>query len=155
MATGGVLGNGTKVAYSLASPMAFVRIGQVMNIDEFISLVRDKVDTTVYGTGFIRTNRPGMADPFTVKLSIMADLDPATSPAHSQMFTFQENGTVTWWRIEVPTSDAQTAFRAWEFQGYVEEVTLELPIDDNQKMSLSITYSGNLARYNPAASAIT
>lgn len=155
MATGGVLGNGTKVAYSLTSPMSFVRLGQVMNIDEFISLVRDKVNTTVYSTGFVRTTRPGMADAFTMKLSVMADLDPSTSPAHDKMFVFQAAGTVVWWRIEVPASDAQTAFASWEFRGYVEECTLELPIDDNQKMTVSITYSGDLSRYAPAATQIT
>lgn len=162
MALQGVLGNGTKLAYSVSSPVSWTRVGQLQNIDEFLALIPEDVDTTVYSTSNIRTSMPGMIEPPEGRFTCLADFDPATSPSHETIRQYQSGsgyatqGAVIWWRIEAPVNRAQTLFRAWEFEAYIKDFTPSLPIDDAQKLEFSIRFSGTgIGVYPVGASQIT
>lgn len=155
MAQGGVIGNGSKVGYSIGSPTSYTKIGQLMDISKFISLIRNLVDTTIHSTSFVMSSIPGMAPTPEVTLKILADFDTATGPTLETLRGFQNNSTTgIWFRIEVPVQGSQTTFRAWEFQGSVREFTPTVQIASVESVQLTITYGGNLAVYNAAASVL-
>lgn len=152
MATGGNIGNGSKLGYSLTSPTSYVRVGQIMDTPKWITLVRNLVDTTVHSTSFVMTSIPGMAPTPEVQIKLLADFDTVTSPTHETLRGFQTNGTSVWWRLEVPVQPAQTTFRAWEFLGTVREYTPTIQIAAVQTIMVTITFGGSLSVYNAAAS---
>lgn len=161
MALLGVLGNGTKVGFSISSPVSWTRVGQLKNIDEFLALIPEDVDTSVYSTSNIRTSMPGMIEPPEFRCTCLADFDPTTMPSHETIRQYQggsgyaTQGTVIWWRIEVPVNRAQSSFRAWEFEGYVKDFNPSLPLDDAQTLEFSVRFSGTgIGVYPPGASAI-
>ena len=156
MALGGVLGNGSKIAYSSSSPVSWTRVAQLANIDKFISLVANLVDTTVYSTSRIMTQMAGMIPAPTVEMTLEADLDPSTCASQEALRSLQDSGATIWWRIEVPVNRAQSSFRAWEFRGFVQNWSPELPIADRQMIKVTIVFDGDgVAVYNPGASQIT
>lgn len=155
MATGGVLGNGTKVGFSATSPVSWTRVGQLMDISKFLQLVANLVDTTVHSTSNIMTTMPGMIPAPDTELMLLADHDAATSPSHESLRAYQVAGTTIYWRFEVPVNRAQTSFRAWEFQGFVKEYSLDTKIADKQTTKVTITFAGGYSVYPAGASAIT
>lgn len=156
MATGGNIGNGTKVAYSGSSPVTWVPVAQLLDIPQFISLISNDVDTTVHSTSRIMTSMPGMIPVPEIQLELLADLDQSTTASHEALRTYQSAGTTIWWRVEIPTNRTQTLFRAFEFQAYVKEWTPDATkIAEAQKLKVVLRYGGNLAVYNAAASAIS
>lgn len=161
MATLGVLGNGSKIGYSITSPVSYVRVAQLMNIDKFIELVANVVDTTVMGTSNIMTGMPGMIPIPTFEFTLLADFDQATTASHETLRQYQAGsglstaGATIWFRIEVPVNRAQSSFRAWEFQGFVNGFSPSVPIGDKQSVKMVVVFSGNLAVYNAGASIIS
>lgn len=156
MATGGNIGNGTKVAYSSSSPVSWIAVAQLLDIPQFLTLVSNDVDTTVHSTSRLMTSMPGMIPVPEVQLELLADLDQSTTASHETLRTLQSAGTTIWWRVEIPTNRTQTTFRAFEFQAYVKEWTPDATkIAEAQKLKVVLRYAGNLAVYNAAASAIT
>lgn len=156
MATGGVLGNGTKVAYSAASPVSWTRVAQLQDIPKFLELIADDVDTTVHSTSRVRTSMGGMIPPPEIELDLLLDLDPSTTPSHDALLTLQGNGLTYWWRIEVPTDRLQTStkFKSWEFQAYVKSFQISTKIDEPQKATAVLRYAGGLSNYAIGSSAI-
>lgn len=150
MATGGVLGNGTKVGFSTSSPVSWTRVGQLMNIDSFLSLVPADVDTTVYSTSNIMTSMPGMIDTPEMAFTVLSDWNPSTSAAQETLRQYQSGsglstaGSTLYWRVEVPTDRGQTSslFRAWEFQAFVKDMTPNIPIGDKQTTQFTVRFAG-------------
>jgi hypothetical protein len=151
MATGGVLGNGTKVGISSSgtSPITYTKVGQLMDIPTWLQLIAADVDTTVHGTSNIKTSMPGMIDPPDFGMMLLSDHDPSTSPTHETLRKAQQgSGDVTagndiYFRVEIPVNRQQTLFRAWNFAAYVKEYTPSAPIDDKQTTQVTVRYSGS------------
>ena len=158
MALQGVLGNGSKFGYSATSPVSYTKVGQLMNIDKFIELIANIIDTTVHSTSNIMTGMPGMIPIPTFELTLLADFDQATSPTHETLRNYSAGSgsalasTVIYFRAEVPVNRAQTSFRAWEFQGFVNGFSPSVPIGDKQTLKIVIVFAGGLSVYNAAAS---
>lgn len=156
MALGGNIGNGTKVAFSAASPVSWVRVAQLLDVPQFIALVANDVDTTVHSTSRLMTSMPGMFPVPEVALDLLADLDETTCTSHETLRGYQAAGTTIWWRVEIPTTRDQSKFRAFEFQGYVKEWTPDATkIADAQKLKVTIRYGGGLSVYAAGTSSIT
>lgn len=155
MATGGVLGNGTKVAYSAASPANWIRIGQLMDIPKFIQLIANLVDTTVHSTSNIMTTMPGMIPAPDIEIMLLADNDETTSVTHEFLRTAQDSGATNYYRIEVPTNRAQTKFRPFEFQAFVKEYSIDTKIADKQTTKITLTYAGGYSVYPASSGSIT
>lgn len=161
MALQGVLGNGSKIGFSAASPVAWTRVGQVMNFDKVLELIANIVDTTVMGTSNIMTGMAGMIPIPTYEFTVLADLDTATSPSHESLRQYSagsglsQAGTVLYFRSEFPVNRAQTSFRAFEFQGFVNGYALSAPIGDKQSIKFTVVFSGGYSVYPPAASAMS
>lgn len=154
MAVDGVMGNGVKVGYAATSPTTWIGVSQVLDV-EIPGLVADKIPTTVHGGVYKRSMR-GLLDVSPAKIMLLADLDPATTASHTALQTLQAAGTTVWWRIEVPSNRARTAYAAFEFQGYVETWTPKAPIEGRQEIEVTVSFDGtSFTRYNPAASAIS
>lgn len=154
MATGGVLGNGTKVAYSSTSPVSWTRVTQVLEVG-FPGLEPDEVETTVHSTSKYRRFMPGMIDVTEMTLTLEADLDEGTSPTHDALFDFNAAQTTIWWRIEVPVDREQSEFTAFEFQGWVKNFNVATPIDDKQTIEVTVRFDGDsFTKYAAGAGAI-
>lgn len=155
MAVDGLLGNGVKVAYSAASPVSWIRIPQVLNVT-IPGLEFDEVETTVHSTGGLRRHIPGLGDVTEMELELLADLDETTTASFNALFNFQAARTTVWWRIEVPTTRAQTKFTAFEFQGFVKTWSVDPPIDDRQVLTVSVRFDGtSFSKLAAGASVIT
>jgi hypothetical protein len=144
MAIGGVLGNGSKVGYSATSPVTFVRVAQLRDIPQFISLISNVVDTTVHSSSRLMTSMPGMIPAPEIGLDLLSDINPATTASHETLRTYQESGLTIFWAIEVPSDRTQSAFRRWEFQAYVKEWTLSTKIAEPQSTKVTLVYAGGL-----------
>jgi len=151
MALLGVLGNGCKIAFSSSSPVSWTRVPQLMSIDSFLSLVPADVDVTVYGTSNLMQSMPGMIDPPEMQFTCLADHNPATAPALDSLRQYQSGsghanaGATIYWRVEVPTDRGQTSslFRAWEFRGFVKDLTNSVPIGDKQTTQYTVRFSAD------------
>ena len=160
MALQGVLGNGSKVGFSAASPVTYTRVGQLMNIEKFIELVANIVDTTIHSTSNIMTGMPGMIPIPTFEFTLLADFDPATSPTHESLRQYSAGSglstasTVLYFRVEVPVLRSQTSFRAWEFQGFVNGYSPSVPIGDKQTVKLTVVFAGGYVVSSVAGSSL-
>lgn len=162
MATGGILGNNTKVAFSASSPVSWTRVTQLIDIPELPQLVTDDVDVDTHGPSAIMRSMPGKIPCPEINLILLADPDQATSPSHETLRKYQSAsgdalaGTTIWWRIEWPANRQMTAFRSMEFQGFVKEFTGSTPKDDKQTTAVTIRFDGDgIAVYNSGATQIT
>ena len=141
MATGGVLGNGTKVGYSSSSPVTYTRITQVLEVT-FPTMAPDKVDKTTHGSSKYKKNFPGMIEVGDLVVRVLADHDQATTTDHRALWDLRDNQTEVWWGIEIPTNRAQSRWKLFEFYGYVGDITNGTPIDDKQTIEFTIVHSG-------------
>lgn len=152
MATGGVLGNGSKVGYSAGSPVSYTRITQVLEI-EIPTIVYDEIEKTVHSTGGFKSFMPGLADVTPMKITLLSDLDGATSPTHRQLRNYCIARTTVFFRVEIPVQRGQTTFLAIEFQGYVKEWMPKAPIGDKQTTEVTVRFDDtSFAVYEPGSS---
>jgi len=144
MALGGNIGNGTKVAYSAASPVAWSKVAQLLDVSKFLSLVANDVDTTVHSTSRIMTSMPGMFPVPEIDLDLLADLNETTSPSQEALRNYQANGTTLYWRVEIPTDRAQTLFRGFEFQAYLKswDLSKTTQIANRQEIAAILKFAG-------------
>jgi hypothetical protein len=153
MATGGVLGFGTKVAYSDTSPVSWTAVPQVKDI-KFPGLTPDEVETTVHGTLPFKRFMSGLIDVSEMVLTLETDL--ASNSVHRYLRQLQLAGTTVWWRIEVPENRAKTSWVAFEFQGWVKNWVPSTPLADVQTLEVSIRFDGtDFVMYAPGASQIS
>lgn len=156
MALGGYINNGVKIAYSISSPLSWLRIGQVLEAP-VLGITREKVDSTVHGTSQFMRSMPGMIEVQDFAMKLLGDLNPSTSAAHDAMRTYTLSGATIWFRIEIPVDRAQTQFRAFEFQAWVQEwmVNSTDPKGRNEIDTTVVFDSDSWTVYAPAASAIS
>jgi hypothetical protein len=153
MASGGVLGFGTKVAFSNSSPVSWTAVPQILDIT-FPGLNPDEVETTVHGTLPYKRFMRGLID--VSELTLTLELDLASNSVHRTLRTLQLNGTTVWWRIEVPENRERTSWVAFEFQGWVKSWVPSTPIADKQTLEVSIRFDGtDFAMYAPGTSQIS
>lgn len=155
MATGGVDGNGVKVAYSLTSPISWVTVPQLL--DESIpTFSSDEIDTTVHSTSKYKRSIPGMITVGDFTFKVLADLDEVTTPSHNALAQLNVDGTTVWWRVEIPTNREKTRFKAWEFQGYIKEFKPSAAIGAREEIDVTVKFDGtSFTRYAAGASAIS
>ena len=156
MATGGVLGNGVKVAYSAASPVSWLAIGQVLDT-KIPTYVRDKVNITTHSTtNDLKRYMSGMIEVGDMELSVLQDLDETTSTDQDALWDDNQTGVPMWWRVEIPTTRARDKFVAFEFQGNVASFEPSTPIEDKQTLRVVIRFDGTtLTKYPAGTSAIS
>ena len=156
MATGGILSNGVKVGYSASSPVSWISVGQILNV-EIPGLEPEEVETTVHGTSNFRRFMRGMIDVTEMTVTCLGDLDEVTSAAYDALFDYQALGTTLWWRVEVPVDRAQTEYTAFVFQGWVKNwrpVVGEPGV--RQELEFSVRFDGtDFSKQLAGASAIT
>jgi len=153
MAQGGVLGFGTKVAFSSTSPTTWTQVPQLLELG-FPGFEPDEVETTVHGSLPYRRNIRGLIDVGEMTLRVQADL--ASNSVHRQLRQLQLAGTTVWWRIEAPENREKTSWVGFEFQGWVKNWVLETPIDDQQTIEITVRFDGtDFAMYAPGASQIS
>lgn len=153
MATGGVLGNGCKAAYSLNSPLSWTAVTQLIDLS-FPSWVADRVNKDTHSTtNKLHRNMPGMITVGDPGFTTLGDMDPATSPDWDQIRQWNIDGTKVWWRFEVPTNRAKTLFRGLEFEASVAEIVPAVPIADKQTSATKLMFEGDDVYWDAAAGA--
>ena len=154
MAASGVLGNGTKVGFSNSSPVTWTKVAQLMEV-VIPGLEPDEVDTTVHTAQKFMRSMPGMIKVTEMSMTLLADLDPATTPSHETLRTLNASQATIYWRVEVPVNRAQTSFRAFEFQGWVKNYVTQPPIRDKQTSVVTVVFDDTaFSLLGPGASAM-
>lgn len=155
MALGGMIGNGTKVGYSAGSPVTYIGIGQLADVD-IPGIERAAIDSTVHSANIYERTMPGMAKISPLTLTVESDLNPTTSAALDACRNYCVAGTTIYWAVEVPVDRAQSAFRRFEFQGYVRSWKPTAPIKDRQTTQVIVEFDDTtFGVYAPGASVIT
>jgi hypothetical protein len=153
MANGGVGGNGVRVGFSASSPVSWTSIGQLADAD-IPGLLRDKIPSSVHGSGFKR-HMPGMKEVPDLNMLLLADLNPATLAAHSALKTHLEAGTTLWWRFEVPEDRDAGSCIAFEIQGWLQKWQPKAPLEGRQEIETAIVFDGtSLTKYPDGAFAL-
>lgn len=149
MATGGQLGSGVQVAYSLNnSPQTWIEITQIM--DAVIPQVeRDRVESTVHGVTSLRTYIPGLGDVRDGELTLLANL--STGGVHLALQQLERSQDTIWVRFEVPdTSNLSTTnFFAVQLQARVSGWTLDTPIDGAKTIKVLLQFQDNFMTQQP------
>ncbi len=141
MAQGGVIGNGTKVGFSSASPLSYTTIPQVLDVPALSGLVAAEIDTTVHNTvSNVLRNMPGMSTVAPLKVVILYDGDEATTAAYSTLFDLKNAGTTVYWRVEVPTTRAKSKWKPFIFQGWIKSYNVMPPLKDKQTLEIEIVF---------------
>lgn len=155
MAQGGMIGNGVKVAYAAASPITWVPVGQILNVD-IPGLNPDEVETTVHSTSPWKRFIRGMIDVGEMTLTLLTDLDEGTSTDQDALFDYQAAGTTLYWRVEVPVDREQSEFTGFEFQAWVKKYAPKTPIEGRQELEVSVRFDGDyFLKFAAGASQIT
>jgi hypothetical protein len=150
MAQGGVLGFGTKVGFSTTSPVSWTKIPQVLELTP-PSLEAETVDITVHGTLPYRRSMRGLIRAAQMQMTLLADM--SASSVHRTLKQMQESGVTVWWRIEAPEDRPMTQWAAMEFQGVVSRWEHQTPIDDAQKIVVTVDPDASaFVTYDPGAS---
>jgi hypothetical protein len=146
MAADGMIGNGSKVAYSNASPTSWQKVGQLLNLDG-LEFSRGKVDRTVHSASMYKRNLPGMAEVSDLTLEILADPDEAQT--HGTLQNALRNlciaGTNVYWRVEVPVQRdlATTEYKPYEFRGWVQRFKHATPREEGQVFNVSVCFDSD------------
>lgn len=158
MAEDGMIGNGVKIAYSAASPVSWLGIGQVLECAG-LGIERDKVDRTVSSALIYKRSLPGMAEVRPLELTILADPDEGSADQGVRQKALRDyvvSGTTIWFRIEVPVDRTQSAFKPFEYQGYVRSWEMATPIENRITFQIIVEYdSDSFTEYDAGASAIS
>lgn len=152
MAQSGVIGNDTRVGYSASSPVAWTRIGQLLNVD-VPGLAQDEIETTVHSSGGFKRFMRGLKDVTEMRMTLLADLDETTDVTQDALFDYQAAGTTLWWRIEIPTARDLTKYTGIEFQGFVKDWLPKAPIEGRQELEVSVRFDGTSFTKYPAGAA--
>ena len=148
-ATGGQLGSGVQVAYSLNnSPQTWIEIPQIM--DAVIPIVtRERVETTFHGVTSLRTYIPGLGDVRDGELTLLANL--TSGGVHLALRTLERSQDTIWVRFEVPDTSnlSTTTFMAVQLQAKVASWELNTPIDDAKTIKVVFQFSDNYMVQDP------
>lgn len=153
MAQGGILGNGTKVAFSAASPITWVNCRQLREVS-FPTFEADKVEITTHSvTNKLKRYMAGLIEVGDPSFVVLSDPDPATGAEQKTLREANANGTSLWWRIEVPVNRARTSFFGIEFQASVKNFSPDTPIDGAQTTRYTLSFDGEEIGYDASAGA--
>lgn len=151
--TGGVLGTMTKVGYSLASPMTWVKLQSLLNV-VIPGLEPDVIDTSIHGS-FMKRHMPGMTGVSDMEITILMDLDIATSPEQDALFVKQAAGTTIYWRVEVPNQrGVPSSWTPFTFQGWVKGFKPGAPMGDKQTLVISVVFDDVAFTKGPAGASV-
>lgn len=155
MATGGVLGNGIKVAYSATSPVSWTRINQVTDVT-FPTYQRDMIEITTHDpTNSFKRFMPGLTAIGDPTVTVLSDFDPSTSADQDALRAANLTGSSMWFRIEVPTDRARTKFRGVTFSAAVRNFEPATPINDKQTTKFTLVFDGSTGIQWDAAAGAT
>jgi len=139
---GGILGNGTIVAYSELSPISWVEIEQRREV-VFPTEEADKVEITTHSlTNKRKRYMPGLVDVGDPSVLVLTDMNPATSPDQAFLRAAQKSGESILLRIEVPVDRERTSFLGTELQVGVKNFSPDTPIDGVQTTRFTFTFDG-------------
>ena len=153
MAAGGVLGKGCKVAYSAASPVSWVQVTQLIDMT-IPTEIADRIDNTMHSTaGSLKRSMPGLVSVGDPTVTVVSDLDPATSPSQAYMRARQKDQTTIWCRMEVPVNRAKTLFMGFTFQAAVANYEPATPVADRQTTKFTLMFDGDSIQDDAASGA--
>lgn len=154
MAQGGVLGVHTKVGYSsVLSPLSYTKLNNLLNV-VIAGLEYDKIDTSIHGV-LLKRNMPGMGDVSETEITVLQDLDAATSPEQAALFTLNAAGTTVAWRVEVPNQrGVPTSWTPITFNGWVKTFKPSSPMGDKQTLVITVVFDGSSYTMGTAAASV-
>jgi hypothetical protein len=153
MAQGGLLGNGTKVAYSSSSPVSWTAIPQVTDV-VFPTYVADDVNIDTHSvTNKLHRTMAGLITVGNAAVTILSDPDPSTGTAERFLEDRNQDGTSIWLRIERPVNRARTSFYGIVFSCTVKSIQPATPIADKQTTVIEFQFDGTSIQRDAAAGA--
>jgi hypothetical protein len=153
MAQGGLLGNGTKVAYSSSSPVSWTAIRQVVDV-VFPTYVADDVNIDTHSTtNKLHRTMAGLISVGNASVTVLSDPDPATGTDQAFLNARNLDGTSIWLRIERPVNRARTSFYGIVFSCTVKSSQPATPIADKQTTVYEFQFDGDSIQVDAAAGA--
>ena len=153
MALGGILGNGTFIAYSANSPHVWTKLGQLSDVT-FFTYVSDDVNIDTHSrTNKLHKTMPGLITVSNITAVVLSDLNPSTSADQAAMRSYNATGTAIWIRIEAPVNRERTSFMGVELLCSVKSYQPTTPIGDVQKTTIELQFNGDDVYWDAAAGA--
>lgn len=154
MALGGILGVHTRVAYSAAlSPLTYVKLVQLRNV-VIPHLETDKVDVSLHGSIWKR-KMPGMTDVTEMTVTLLQDLDAATSADQAAIIALAAAGTTVAWRVELPNQrGTPTTWTPVTFNGWVSSLQPGSAQAEAQELVITVTFDGTSFTWGSAATSV-
>jgi hypothetical protein len=153
MARGGLLGNGTKVAYSAASPVSWTAIAQVTDV-VFPTFVADDVNIDTHSvTNKLHRTMAGLITVGNPSVTVLSDGNPVTSPDQAFLEQANADGTSVWFRIERPVNRERTSFIGIVFSATVKSFSPSTPIADKQTTVFELQFDGDSIQKDAAVGA--
>lgn len=155
MPSGGQIGSGVKIAYSLLSPHSWITIPEVREITSLPNRERDRVETTVHGVTGDRTYIPGLSDVGDLEFIVRANLDAGS--VHTNLRALERAQTTIWVRVEVPVDPDLSTSTYVAYTNQVRVATWELspPLDDLKTIRIVMQHQDNLMFQDEMNSAIS
>ena len=153
----GVLGNGTRVGFSEASPQSYTTIASVLEV-VIPKIVADEIDKTVHSTGGFYRNFRGLKRVENVTITLLADHKSSRTASHQSLRNLQRDGTTVWFRFEIPLDRnlATSQCIAIIAQFYVRSWGPGAPIADRQTTEVVVGFDGDDVEFQePTAFALT
>ena len=151
--SGGQLGSGVKVAYSLNnSPQTWIASPQILDV-VIPTVNRDRVETSVHGTTSLRTYIPGLGDVRDGELTLLADL--VIGGPHLALRALERSQDTIWVRFEVPqiSNLSTTTYLAVQIQAKVATWELNTPIDGAKEIKTVVQFQDSYMVQDPMSSA--
>lgn len=145
MAQGGYIGQGMKVGFSLsASPGVWLKLEQVMTI-EAPTLTAARVNTTVSAATFFESNIPGMFKVADVKIGMLRDDNPSTSPNQNYLYTLVQNRATVLLTVEFHSDPDLTAnvYEAFQIFARCADVITKATIEGATMLEASFLFTNS------------
>lgn len=140
VANSGTLGYGTDLSYSTNSGSTYSSVAQILEINGLAVKVTKVDQTGLLSPNKTRQKRPGLADVDDLTLKIIYKASMMASLVNLLTGAADGGAQTVLWRVTLPdgTSTGSTAI----FTGFISDLSLAVPLDDNITQDMSITVTG-------------
>ena len=153
----GVLGNGTRVGWSSASPQSYTTVASVLEVT-IPKIVADEIDKTTHSTGGFYRSFRGLKRVENVTLMLLGDHKSSRTASHAALRNLQRDGDTVWFRFEIPLDRNLATSQCFALiaQFYVKSWGPAAPIADKQTIEVVLGFDGDDVEFQePTAFTLT
>lgn len=143
MPAGGQLAD-VRIGFAEGSPQSWTIVPEIFDLSQLPERIRERVESTVYGTSGDRSYIPGRSD--VQDLTFVVRLNQTAGSVHTQIRGLQFTQATRWWRVEVSVDADFATNKVWgyTFQGRVASCPVSPPKDDLKTMEVTVFHESDL-----------